>query len=67
MVVACELLKLVPVAPPDAEDEPDLRDTTPPELVEEIVTEEGPTEPEHVMSVIERTPFLRDGYRMLTG
>ena len=67
MVVACELLKLVPVAPPDAEDEPDLRDTTPPELVEEIVTEEGPTQPEHVKSVIERTPFLLDGYRMLSG
>jgi translation initiation factor 2B subunit (eIF-2B alpha/beta/delta family) len=65
-IVACELLKLVPVAPPGAEDEPDLRDTTPPELVEEIVTEEGPTEPEHVKSVIERTPFLRDGYRLLT-
>jgi translation initiation factor 2B subunit (eIF-2B alpha/beta/delta family) len=66
-VVACELLKLVPVASPATEDEPDLRDTTPPELIEEIVTEEGPTEPEHVKSVIERTPFLRDGYRMLTA
>jgi translation initiation factor 2B subunit (eIF-2B alpha/beta/delta family) len=64
-IVACELLKLVPAAPPAAEDEPDLRDTTPPELVEEIVTEEGPTEPEHVKSVIERTPFLRDGYSLL--
>jgi ribose 1,5-bisphosphate isomerase len=64
-VVACELLKLVPVPSPEEEDEPDLRDTTPPELVEEIVTEEGSTEPEHVKSVIERTPFLRDGYRLL--
>ena len=64
-VVACELLKLVPVPSPAEEDEPDLRDTTPPELVEEIVTEEGPTEPEDVKSVIERTPFLRDGYRLL--
>jgi translation initiation factor 2B subunit (eIF-2B alpha/beta/delta family) len=64
-VVACELLKLVPVPPPAQEDEPDLRDTTPPALVEEVVTEEGATEPEHVKSVIERTPFLRDGYRLL--
>jgi ribose 1,5-bisphosphate isomerase len=64
-VVACELLKLVPVACPSTEDEPDLRDTTPPELVEEIVTEEGSTEPEHVKSLLERTPFLRDGYRLL--
>jgi translation initiation factor eIF-2B subunit delta len=64
-LVACELLKLVPVYVPTDDDEPDLRDTTPPELVEEIVTEEGPTRPEDVKSVIERIPFLRDGYRML--
>lgn len=64
-VVACELLKLVPVPPPAEEEEPDLRDTTPAELVEEIVTEEGATEPDHVKAVIERIPFLRDGYRML--
>jgi translation initiation factor 2B subunit (eIF-2B alpha/beta/delta family) len=64
-VVACELLKLVPATAPAEEDEPEMRDTTPPDLVEEIVTEEGPTEPQHVMSVIERTPFLRDGYRLL--
>jgi translation initiation factor 2B subunit (eIF-2B alpha/beta/delta family) len=64
-VVACELLKLVPIPPPAEEDEPDMRDTTPPELVEEVVTEEGPTAPEHVKSVIERTPFLREGYRLL--
>jgi translation initiation factor eIF-2B subunit delta len=64
-IVACELLKLVPVPSPTAEDEPDLRDTTPSGLIEEIVTEEGPTRPEDVKSVIERTPFLRDGYRLL--
>ena len=66
-LVACELLKLVPVPSPSAEDEPDLRDTTPPELIDEIVTEEGPTTPENVKSLIERTPFLRDGYRLLRG
>ena len=64
-VVACELLKLVPAPSPTIEDEPDLRDTTSPELVDEIVTEEGPVVPEDVESVIERTPFLRDGYRLL--
>ncbi len=64
-VVACELLKLVPVPSPTIEDEPELRDTTSPELVDEIVTEEGPVVPEDVKSVIERTPFLRDGYRLL--
>jgi translation initiation factor 2B subunit (eIF-2B alpha/beta/delta family) len=66
-VVACELLKLAPVAAPDDEDEPELRDTTPPELIDAIVTEEGSVEPENVRSVIERTPFLQDGYRLLKG
>ena len=64
-LVACELLKLVPVPSPTVEDEPELRDTTPSELVDEIVTEEGPMVPEDVKSLIERTPFLRDGYRLL--
>jgi translation initiation factor 2B subunit (eIF-2B alpha/beta/delta family) len=66
-VVACELLKLAPVPPPTVEDEPELRDTTPPELVDEIVTEEGPVVPEDVSSLIERTPFLREGYRLLSA
>jgi len=64
-IVACELLKLAPIPPPAEEDEPELRDTTPAELLDEIVTEEGPVVPEDVRSVIERTPFLRDGYRLL--
>jgi translation initiation factor 2B subunit (eIF-2B alpha/beta/delta family) len=64
-VVACELLKLVPVPSPTREDEPELRDTTSPEFVDGIVTEEGPVVPEDVQSAIERTPFLRDGYRLL--
>ena len=64
-VVACEVLKLGPVAPPPVEDEPELRDTTSPEFIDEIVTEEGPVVPADVKSVIERTPFLRDGYRLV--
>jgi len=64
-VVACELLKLGPVPSPNVEDEPELRDTTSSELIDEIVTEEGPVVPDDVKSLIERTPFLRDGYRLL--
>lgn len=64
-IVACELLKLAPIPPPPEEDEPELRDTTPPDLLDEIVTEEGSVSPDAVRSVIERTPFLRDGYRLL--
>jgi ribose 1,5-bisphosphate isomerase len=66
-VVACELLKLAPLPPPTVEDEPELRDTIASELVDEIVTEEGLVVPEEVRSLIERTPFLRDGYRLLKG
>jgi translation initiation factor 2B subunit (eIF-2B alpha/beta/delta family) len=64
-IVACELLKLAPIMPRAEEDEPELRDTTPPELLDEIVTEEGSVPPDGVRGVIERTPFLRDGYRLL--
>ena len=64
-LVACELLKLTPEPPPAEEDEPDLRDTTPPELVDAIVTEEGQVAPHDVRALIERTPFLRDGHRLV--
>jgi translation initiation factor 2B subunit (eIF-2B alpha/beta/delta family) len=65
MVVACELLKLAPIPPPEVQDEPELRDTTPSGLVDEIVTEEGRVVPEETQSLIDSTPFLRDGYRLL--
>lgn len=65
VLVAAELLKLAPTPPPIAEEEPDLRDVTPPDLVAAIVTEEGPCPPEDVRTLIDRTPFLRDGYRLL--
>jgi len=67
VVVACELLKLAPIDPPAEEDEPDLRDTTPPTLIDQIVTEEGFSDPEDIRVVIDRTPFLRDGYRLVSG
>lgn len=64
-IFAGELLKLSPVPAPAVGDEPELRDITPPELVDEIVTEEGPLRPDEVRSLIDRTPFLRDGYELL--
>jgi translation initiation factor 2B subunit (eIF-2B alpha/beta/delta family) len=67
VVVACEVLKLAPVAPPPDEDEPDLRDVTPPGLIDQIVTEEGFYASEDIRVLIDRTPFLRDGYRLLSG
>jgi hypothetical protein len=38
---------------------------TPPELLTEIVTEEGPTTADCVGTLIDRTPFLREGYALL--
>jgi translation initiation factor eIF-2B subunit delta len=64
-IVACEVLKLAPIPAPTVEDEPELRDTTPPEDIDEIVTEEGLVSPQDVPSLIDRTPFLRDGYRLV--
>jgi ribose 1,5-bisphosphate isomerase len=66
-LVASEMLKLVPVPAHSAEGETDLRDTTPPAFIDKIVTEEGPTIPEDIKSLIERTPFLRDGYRLVSA
>ena len=67
VVVACEVLKLAPIDPPTDEDEPDLRDMTPPTLIDQVVTEEGFSEPEDIRVLIDRTPFRREGYRLLSG
>jgi len=66
VVVACEILKLAPIGAPADEDEPDLRDVTPPSLIDQIVTEEGFCHPDDIRVLIDRTPFLRDGYRLLS-
>ncbi len=69
-VVACEVLKLVPVDAADApalEEEADIFDLTPPELIDEIVTEEGAASAHDVRALIDRTPFLSVGYELLRG
>jgi len=66
-LVACELLKLSPASPPSGDDPGALRDVTPPALVEAVVTEEGAFVPGDVRSLMDRTPFLREGYRVLFG
>ena len=63
-VVACEVLKLAPIdAPARIEDEH--FDVTPAEYVEEVVTEEGTFVSDSVVTLIDRTPFLREGYAIL--
>jgi ribose 1,5-bisphosphate isomerase len=65
-LVACEVIKLSPV---DAADAPELAewdfDLTPPELIDAIVTEEGSYRSDEVRPLIDRTPFLREGYALL--
>ena len=68
-VVACEIIKLAPIeaasAPAPSEAERTLFEMTPPELISEIVTEEGATPSDGVGALVDRTPFLRDGYALL--
>jgi translation initiation factor 2B subunit (eIF-2B alpha/beta/delta family) len=68
-VVACEIIKLAPIeaaaAPEPSEAERTLFELTPPEMLEMIVTEEGPTPTDCVGALIDRTPFLREGYALL--
>lgn len=68
-VVACEIIKLAPIgvtsAPEPSEAERALFEMTPPELLSEIVTEEGSVSPNGVGALVDRTPFLREGYALL--
>jgi translation initiation factor eIF-2B subunit delta len=65
--VACEVIKLAPTDPPARLPENDFFDITPGEDVDTIVTEEGAFPSDEVRSLIDRTPFLRDGYRLLAS
>jgi translation initiation factor 2B subunit (eIF-2B alpha/beta/delta family) len=64
-VVACEVMKLAPIEAADLPSLNDERDLTPPELIDCIVTEEGPFLAEEIRTLVDRTPFLRDGYALL--
>jgi translation initiation factor 2B subunit (eIF-2B alpha/beta/delta family) len=68
-VVACEVIKLAPVdAPPRLNAELEgLLDLTPAEHVDEVVTEEGAFRSDGVQSLVDRTPFLSEGYALLRG
>jgi translation initiation factor 2B subunit (eIF-2B alpha/beta/delta family) len=65
VIVACEVMKVTPV---DARDPGEERfDLTPPEHVDRYVTEEGEYAPDEIAALVDRTPFLHDGYALLTG
>jgi translation initiation factor 2B subunit (eIF-2B alpha/beta/delta family) len=66
--VACEVLKLAPYAAASEADElfeEGTRDFTPPELIDDVATEEGIVAPGEVAALVDRTPFLREGYELL--
>ena len=68
-VVASEVIKLAPIDASEAGplDADTLFDLTPAELIDEIVTEEGTHPIEEVRALVDRTPFLREGYSLLRG
>jgi translation initiation factor 2B subunit (eIF-2B alpha/beta/delta family) len=63
-VVACEVIKLAPIDAPERIADEHF-DVTPPELVDEIVTEEGAYASGEIASLVNRTPFLTEGYALL--
>jgi translation initiation factor 2B subunit (eIF-2B alpha/beta/delta family) len=68
VVVAAELIKLAPIGPNEALEQiqgEQFFDVTPAEDVDEIVTEEGAFASADVGMLLDRTPFLRDGYELL--
>ena len=71
MMVACEEIKLAPFDPDDVPrlggEFRKLFDLTVPEDVDTIVTEEGSHRPDEVRALVDRTPFLAEGYRLLRG
>lgn len=65
VVVACEVMKLAPFDARTPDEE--LFDLTPAEWIDRFATEEGVFAPDEIASLVDRTPFLRDGYALLTG
>jgi translation initiation factor 2B subunit (eIF-2B alpha/beta/delta family) len=68
VVVASEVIKLAPIGASEALEQIQGEryfDVTPAEDVDEIVTEEGTFAGNEIAVLIDRTPFLRDGYQLL--
>jgi translation initiation factor 2B subunit (eIF-2B alpha/beta/delta family) len=63
VIVACEVLKVSPSDPRDPDE--DRFDLTPPEQIDRFVTEEGAFAPAEIVALVDRTPFLREGYDLL--
>lgn len=69
-IVACEVLKLAPIDSanaPELREEKEVFDVTPGKLIDQVVTEEGTVSSDEVRPLVERTPFLSEGYALLRG
>jgi translation initiation factor 2B subunit (eIF-2B alpha/beta/delta family) len=68
-IVAAEVIKLAPVpgsqAPELADIERSLFELVPPDLITEVVTEEGPFPPDEIATLVDRVPFLSEGYALV--
>ena len=68
-VVAAEVIKVAPVpgsqAPELADIERSLFELVPPDLITEVVTEEGPFAPDEIATLVDRVPFLSEGYALV--
>jgi translation initiation factor 2B subunit (eIF-2B alpha/beta/delta family) len=69
VVVAAEVIKLAPVpgsqAPELADIERSLFELVPPDLITEVVTEEGIFPPDEIAVLVDRVPFLQEGYALV--
>jgi translation initiation factor 2B subunit (eIF-2B alpha/beta/delta family) len=68
-IVAAEVIKLAPVpatqAPELADIEKSLFELVPADLVTEVVTEEGTFPADEIMTLVDRIPFLSEGYSLV--
>jgi translation initiation factor 2B subunit (eIF-2B alpha/beta/delta family) len=68
-IVAAEVIKVAPVpssqAPELPEIERSLFELVPAELITEVVTEEGPFAPDEIAALVDRVPFLSEGYALV--
>ena len=65
VIVACETLKLAPCEPQEPDEE--VFEFTSAERIDRYVTEEGVFEPDEIPALVDRTPFLREGYEILSS
>ena len=65
VVVACETFKLAPFDPTEPREEE--FELTPADRIDHYVTDEGVFRPDEIAALVDRTPFLREGFTLLRG